>query len=388
MKVTLKEIAGKTGYSISTVSRVLSGKTAIGRISSRTAEEIIKTARDYNYFPNLVAQNNRLNKTGTIGLVLPSITNPYFSDIANSVIAEVTKNSCTTIVLVSGESQENEKSVLSTLMSGKVDGIIAVPVGRDSSLYEEINADYVPVVLVDRYFPESKLPYVTTNNYAGGYAAAEYLIMNGHKRIACIQGVESSLPNVRRVKGFRDALTKAGIAEHIVVGNEFSIQNGYLETKLLLSRGENPTAIFALSNTIMLGVVKAVKESALGIPEDISIVAFDNNMYMDYLSPVITRVSQSTDEMGTLAARLLFEGMNSKTRKTNKIELTPNLLIGGSVKNIMGNTLEQLFFCDKSACRSVPGKECSQLKKSRCVRLFIQNFAKSIYIYIYTQNRN
>ena len=339
MKVTLKEIAGKTGYSISTVSRVLSGKTAIGRISSRTAEEIIKTARDYNYFPNLVAQNNRLNKTGTIGLVLPSITNPYFSDIANSVIAEVTKNSCTTIVLVSGENQANEKSVLSTLMSGKVDGIIAVPVGRDSSLYEEINADYVPVVLVDRYFPESKLPYVTTNNYAGGYAAAEYLIMNGHKRIACIQGVESSLPNVRRVKGFRDALTKAGIAEHIVVGNEFSIQNGYLETKLLLSRGENPTAIFALSNTIMLGVVKAVKESVLGIPEDISIVAFDNNMYMDYLSPVITRVSQSTDEMGTLAARLLFEGMNSKTRKTNKIELTPNLLIGGSVKNIIGNTL-------------------------------------------------
>lgn len=335
MKITLREIADKTGYSISTVSRVLSGKTAIGRISSHTAEEIIKTARDSNYFPNLVAQNTRLNKTGTIGLVLPSITNPYFSDIANSVIVEVTKNNYTTIVLVSGESVENEKAVLSTLMSRKIDGIIAVPVGQDASLYEEINANHIPVVLVDRYFSESKLPYVTTNNYAGGYVATEYLIMNGHRKIACIQGVESSLPNVRRVKGFREALTKAEIAEQTVVGNEFSIQNGYLETKLLLSREENPTAVFALSNTIMLGVVKAVKESGLRIPEDISIVAFDNNMYMDYLSPVITRVSQSTDEMGTLATRLLFEGMNSKTRKTNKIELTPNILIGGSVKNII-----------------------------------------------------
>ncbi len=338
MKITLGDIANKTGYSISTVSRVLSGKIAAGRISYATAEEIRKTAQDCNYFPNLVAQNNRLNKAGTIGLILPSITNPYFSDIANSVIAEVTKNSYTTIVLVSGESKEREKSVLSTLMSRKVDGIIAVPVGQDASLYEEINANHVPVVLVDRYFSESKLPYVTTNNYAGGYAATEYLIMNGHKKIACIQGVESSLPNIRRVKGFRDALVKAEISEQIVVGNEFSIQNGYLETKLLLSREVNPTAIFTLSNTIMLGVVKAVKEAGLRIPEDISIIAFDNNMYMDYLCPVITRVSQATDEMGTLATRLLFEGMNSKTRRTNKIELAPNILIGGSVKNIIGET--------------------------------------------------
>ena len=176
------------------------------------------------------------------------------------------------------------------------------------------------------------LPYITTNNYLGGIDAANLLIMKGHSNIACIQGVVNSLPNKKRVAGYLAALDKAGIKDKaLVVGNDFSIQNGYLETKLLLNKTDRPTAIFALSNTIMLGAFRAIREAGLKIPEDISLVAFDNNIYMDYMTPAITRIGQPTEEMGKLATKLLFECISSGERSTTQIELSPTLITGASV---------------------------------------------------------
>ena len=332
MKETLAGLAAKTGFSITTISRVLSGKADQHRISPETREKILTAARENNYFPNLVAQNLRTNRTNTIGLMLPSVANPYFADIASSVIEEARHRNYTTIVLDSAESPELEKDGISSLMSRQVDGIIAVPCGDDPSLFEEINRKFIPVILIDRYFSNSMLPYITTNNYLGGIDAINLLIMNGHSNIACIQGVVNSLPNKKRVAGYLAALDKAGIKDKaLVVGNDFSIQNGYLETKLLLNKTDRPTAIFALSNTIMLGAFRAIREAGLKIPEDISLVAFDNNIYMDYMTPAITRIGQPTEEMGKLATKLLFECISSGERSTTQIELSPTLITGASV---------------------------------------------------------
>ena len=332
MKETLAGLAAKTGFSITTISRVLSGKADQHRISPVTREKILTAARENNYFPNLVAQNLRTNHTNTIGLMLPSVANPYFADIASSVIEEARHRNYTTIVLDSAESPELEKDGISSLMSRQVDGIIAVPCGDDPSLFEEINRKFIPVILIDRYFSNSMLPYITTNNYLGGIDAVNLLIMKGHSNIACIQGVVNSLPNKKRVAGYLAALDKAGIKDKaLVVGNDFSIQNGYLETKLLLNKTDRPTAIFALSNTIMLGAFRAIREAGLKIPEDISLVAFDNNIYMDYMTPAITRIGQPTEEMGKLATKLLFECISSGERSTTQIELSPTLITGASV---------------------------------------------------------
>lgn len=190
----------------------------------------------------------------------------------------------------------------------------------------------MPVVLVDRYFMDSFLPYVTTNNYSGAFNATTHLIQNGHRRIACIQGAQSSVPNARRVKGYMDALQKAGIQENaIVMGDAFSVQNGFVETQMLLSMKERPSAIFALSNTIMLGAIKALRESGVRIPDDISIVCFDDNTYMDYLTPHITRVGQKTEEMGKLAVKILMESMSTGVCSRTQIELESSLINGKSV---------------------------------------------------------
>lgn len=332
MKETLAGLSKKTGFSITTISRVLSGKSDKYRISDETRDIILSIAQKNNYFPNIVAQNLRTNKTNTIGLMIPELANPYFADIASTIISEARRRNYTTIVIDSAEDADIEKNGISSLMSRQVEGIIAVPCGEDPKLFEEINKKYFPVILIDRYFAGSALPYVTTNNYLGSIEAVNHLIMNGHSRIVCIQGVKGSLPNKKRVAGYMAALEKAGIAEMAtVVGNEFSVQNGYLETKLLLNSENRPSAIFALSNTIMLGAVKAVREAGLRIPEDISVIGFDNNMYMDYMTPALTRIGQPTAEMGKLATKLLFDSLASGKRCSTQIELAPQLITRKSV---------------------------------------------------------
>ena len=327
MKETLSSIARRTGYSITTVSRVLSGQAAQNRISDKAREEIMKEARRCNYSPNIIARNLRTSRTNTIGLILPSVANPYFAELSSAVISEARRNGYTTIVTDSMENEDNQKANIAMLISRRVDGIIAAPCGDNPELLEEINKTNIPVVLVDRPLKGSHLPHVTTNNYSGGFEATNALIRNGHRHIACIQGAKTSVPNMKRVAGYMDALKRVGLEDNaVVVGNEFSLQNGYLETKLLLNSSPIPTAIFTLSNTIGLGAIKAIREAGLRIPEDISLIAFDNNIYMDYLVPAITRINQPVEEMAKLAVKLLFESIETGKRPGTQIELAPELI--------------------------------------------------------------
>lgn len=335
MKETLSSISARTGFSITTISRVLSGQSQKYRISNKTRDLILEEAKRCDYSPNIIAQNLRTNKTNTIGVLMPSVANPYFAEMASVIIAEANTRNYTTIVIDAQESELHQQTNMYSLISRKVDGIIAAPCGNDSSIFEEVNRKHIPIILVDRFFEGSGLSYVTTNNYLGGLEGTRNLIRNGHKDIACIQGATASTPNRKRVAGYMEALKRAGLEDRaIIVGNEFSLQNGYLETKLLLGRKPRPTAIFTLSNTIGLGAIKAIREAGLKIPDDISIISFDNNVYMDYLTPPVSRVSQPVEEMAKLATKLLFECIESKKRSNIQLELSPELISRESVRNL------------------------------------------------------
>lgn len=335
MKETLSSIAKRTGFSITTVSRVLSGNAEKHRICKKTIETVLKDAREHNYSPSLVAQSLRTNRTNTIGLLLPSIANPYFADVASVIIPEVHRRGYTAIVIDTMEDEKNFNDSASLLLSRRVDGIIAVPCGTDCSLIESINDNYLPVVLIDRYYDDSHLSYVTTNNHKGGLMATRHLLGMGHKKIACIQGTITSNPSKERVRGYKEAMREAGNENNIrIAGNEFSIQNGYLETKLLLESSDPPTAIFTLSNTITLGALKAIREASFKIPDDISLISFDNFNYMDFLEPPITRISQPTDDMGMLATKILFDRIETCPSSTSQLKLSPALISGESIRSI------------------------------------------------------
>ena len=332
MKESLSTIAERIGVSVTTVSRVLSGNAGKYRISKATEARIRAEAERCNYAPSLVAQSLRNRQTKTIGLLTPSLANPYFAEMSSVIVSEVHRRGYTTLVIDTMEDESNFSDGFGLMLSRQVEGILAVPCGQDSSKAEKVNRDFVPVMLVDRYYEDSALPYVSTNNYKGGYDATRLLLKAGHRRIACIQGVRSSAPNNERVRGYRDALAEAGLgSESIVTGNEFSIQNGYLEAKLLLSRKDRPTAVFALSNNITLGVLKALKEAHMHIPEDISLVSFDNYSYMDYMEPPITRVSQPVEDMALLATKIMFDRIDGVSTGASQLRLSPTIIQGESV---------------------------------------------------------
>ena len=334
-KETILTISDRTGFSTSTVSRVLSGQAKKYRISDKTIAIITKEARECNYMPSMVAKSLRTNITRTIGLVVPSIDNPFFANIASLIVSNAKANDYTVILADSLENEVDEKEVIRSLLSYNVDGIIIVPSGTDPSHLELLNGAGTPVVLIDRFFVNSSLPYVTTDNTKGATDATRYLINNNHKNIACIQGVVHSTPGQERVSGYVTTMKEYGLESYIkIVGDSFSIENGYVETKILLSSSTPPTAIFALSNTILLGTLKAINESTYKIPHDISLISFDDYTYLDFMNPPITRVSQPIEEICSIALIMLLQSMESKVQSKEKLKLPPKLLVRSSVIKI------------------------------------------------------
>ncbi len=334
-KTTITSIAQTTGFSISTISRVLNGKAEKYRISPKTVEIIEKEASRCNYSPSLIARGLRMNKTHTIGLVVPSIDNPFFANVASVIVREA-KNAGYTIVLMdSAESETGETECVRSLLSHRIDGMIVVPCGVSPDYLEKIDQDNIPVVLVDRYFERTRLPYVSTDNFSGAYEATEHLIRHGHKHIVCLQGNPVATPTKNRVAGYLKALSDHGLEQFAtIVGNDFSVQNGYGETKLLLASDNRPSALFALSNTIALGAYKAAREAGLTIPDDLSLVCFDNYMYLDYLEPPVTRVAQPIDEIGVLAIKILLRSMEKRDERSSQLLLPPTLLLAKSVRQL------------------------------------------------------
>lgn len=194
-KETLITLSRRTGFSVSTVSRVLNGKANKYRISEKTVKLITEEANSRNYKPSLLAKGLRTQKTNTIGLLVPGIDNPYFANIASTVISETSRLGYTTVLVDTMGAPDLERAGVESLVSRMVDGIIVVPSGQEPDALESIDRNRTPVVLIDRYFEPTALPYVTTNNYEGGLNATKYLIGFGHRDILCIRGDPTRCPH-------------------------------------------------------------------------------------------------------------------------------------------------------------------------------------------------
>lgn len=333
-KVTIKDIANKTQLSISTISRVLSGKGEQYRISNTSQQKIRDAVKELNYIPNYFAANLKSGKSKTIAMIVPSLTNPFFANIASEINAEVRKYGYTTLIADSDANYEIEKLELQQMVSRNIEGLIIVPCGDHLGHIQSLHSGELPIICIDRYFEDQDIPYVATDNYEGALLATEFLIENGHTLISCIQGSPPSTPNRLRVKGFTDAMEAAGIKNYNIVGDDFSIQNGYLETRLLLQQKKIPTAIFTLSNTIALGCLKALKEKNIRIPEDISLITFDDQPYLDYLETPLSCIAQPVSDISKIAIKFLFARINKINDKINQVLLKPELKFKKSIRNI------------------------------------------------------
>ncbi|MFO7852252.1 MAG: LacI family DNA-binding transcriptional regulator [Bacteroidota bacterium] len=335
-RVNIKTIAELAGVSITTVSRVLNGLGPKYRISAPTCKRIYEIAEEMNYKPSLVAKSLRLKKTNAIGLILPDIGNPFFATLAKIITIESKKRGYSIILADTENNKDLEEEILQVLLDRNIDAIIIAPCSNKRSHIDDVMSTGKKIILVDRYFFDGKIPYVTTDNYFGALEATKYILENGHKHLACIQGATDTAPNIERVKGFTRACKQYGIKNYKIVGDSFTVQNGYLETKLLLSAAKNmPTAILCLSSTILLGTLKAIKEADLKVPEDISLISFDNQPFMDYLNPPISSIAQPVDEIGTFATKVLIDSLEEDRKKLNlNVKLRPQIIYRNSVRPI------------------------------------------------------
>jgi LacI family transcriptional regulator len=337
LAITLNDIALKAGVSVSTVSRVLNNKARNNRISHETKQIVLKAAEDLSYRPNELARGLRLKKTNTIGLVVPDISNPFFAYVTRMIQKYAHQFGYSLIVCNTDENLRTEIEHTNLLRNKGVDGFIIMPVGVDYAHIEDLLKNDIPIILLDRSFDELSTNTVVVDNYSGSYEAIQHLIDMGHRRIAIVQGLPNTSTNNERVKGYIDALAdnKITIDHKLIVGKDFRQENGYVETKLLLNLGNPPTAIFTTSDLITLGALQAITEEKLNIPDDISLVSFDDIEFAPYLLSPLTVVRQPRELMGEVAVKLLIEELQlSNKGQKKKIVLKPNLVIRKSVKNL------------------------------------------------------
>jgi LacI family transcriptional regulator len=332
---TLQRIALLSGLSMTTISRVLSGQAERYRISKKTETAVRRLAKAHNFVPNQLARGLRLKRTHTIGLIIPDISNPFFAGIAHQVILGTRRYGYSVILCDSLDAIDLEMESLALLQSRSVEGVVLCPAGQSGDHLAGFVDGKLPIVLVDRFFPDLALPYVSSDNAFGARQATELLIKNGHRRIACLQGLRGTAPNEGRVRGYKEALVahQIPVNENLIVGDSFAEQSGYIETKLLLRAEPDVTAILALSNLNALGAIRALAEEKRRIPDDVSIVAFDDTPYSAYLATPLTTVAQANSEMGEVAVKLLFDHIQSPAKKPKGGILLPtNLILRESVK--------------------------------------------------------
>jgi len=332
--VTIKTLANITGFSTTTVSRVLNGTYRKYRVSESTAKIINSEAKKLQYIPNQAAVNLRLKKNQSIGLIVPSLANPFFSTIA-SIISKAFYNRNYSVYMIDcDENQQIEKETINKISAQNMDGLIVIPSGNEYDHLQRLISINLPMIFIDRYFEGLPVPFVSTDHFQGALSAIELLVKSGHRKIACIQGNPEVVSNVERVKGYQAGIAKYGLTFEYVGGQQFTTKSGYDETKRILGLKDKPTAIFALSDTISLGVLEALKEQGYRIPEDFSLVSFDNSQYLDYLECPITSIAHPVEEIAEIAVNLLFERMENPSAEQTSRLFPPHLIERDSIKNI------------------------------------------------------
>lgn len=317
--ITLKELAEKVGVSRTTVSRVISGHADKYRISGATVQRVEHAAEKYGLVPNQVAKNLRLQRTDTIGLMIPDVANPFFANLAKVIEQELRKQGKMIFLCSTNEDTSLENEILAMMLGRQTDGLLVAPVGLDGAHFKSL--EHKPVIFIDRYFSDLKIPHVSTDHEQGAFAATRYLLDHGHDRIACIQGLENTISNQDRIRGLRRAMEmQAGTSVVNILGNGFTIDNGFRAMNQLICGAELPSAVFALSNQIAIGALEAIKEHGLRVPEDISLISFDEQPYFKLTSPPITTVKQPVTQIAQQAVNMLMAVIQGNEVASLKIE--------------------------------------------------------------------
>jgi LacI family transcriptional regulator len=305
MKISMKDVAQKAGVSTATVSHVIN-KTRFVRVE--TKKKVLDAMKELNYYLNSAARSLRSRKSNVVGLLVPDISNFFFTSIARGVENTLKRNGYNLIFSNSNENLESEIEQIKIFNTQLVDGLIMAPVPGDHTFLNELLNGGYPVVFIDRKPKGYQGDCVLGDNIKGTYDAISMLIKKGHSRIGIITGLPGLTTTEERLIGYKKALTKYGlkINKNIIKVGYSQFEGGYKSTKELLEYTDI-TALFVTNNLMTVGAIKYLKEKRVAIPGDIAIIGFDDYRWASIIEPPLSMVKQPAYDIGEKASKLLLK---------------------------------------------------------------------------------
>jgi len=323
---TIKDVAALAGVSFTTVSHVLNDTRPV---SADARRRVLAAVEEIGYLPSAVARSLRKSETKIIGVLVPNVQNPFFAELVCGVEECCRLAGYSVFLCNSDNDPKRQQQYMRTLLEKRIDGLLLASAGDAASLAKIFKLASVPAVTVDRLVPGARADRVSVHNQAGAHAAVAHLLELGHRHIGCISGPAEFEVAIERVEGWRQALLERGITpqEGWLVESDFSSAGGYEAVRALLRKHPEITAVFAGNDMMAMGGLRAAAELGRKVPEQLSIVGFDDIELSSFVYPALTTVGCSIKELGREAARVLLDRIDNPGAPLKDVLLTPRLVV-------------------------------------------------------------
>jgi LacI family transcriptional regulator len=341
-KSTLYDVAKAANTSIATVSRIINNKDY--PIKEELVKRVNKEVKRLNYTPNLIGKQLKSQKSNDIGVIIPNITNEFYPQLISGIEHTARENGFNVLLCNSQRNPINERKYLESLLQRQVQGIIISSLERNHDFLQRLIANDVRIVVFDQD-TDINCSKIIFDFEKGGYLAAKHLVDLGHRKIAFFSAPLNNYSRLKVYEGFTKYLELCGIClnkDYILISEEeeefrdeiYEYENGKILTNKLLSQDNLPTSIFCINDMTAIGVIQVLQSNHIKIPEDISVLGFDNIPLSKMISPALTTIDQCTYKMGTVAAEILLSTLKDNKKKNISFFLEPSLVIRNSTKKI------------------------------------------------------
>ncbi|EMK6990454.1 substrate-binding domain-containing protein, partial [Vibrio alginolyticus] len=325
---TMKDIAKLAGVSTSTVSHVIN-KTRF--VSEEISERVNNAAKELNYYaPSALARSLKVNRTKTIGMLVTTSTNPFFGEVVKGVERSCYQKGYSLILCNTEGDNERMRQSINTLLQKRVDGLILMCSSLEGERIDVFERyPDIPVVVMDwgpMLFTSDK---IQDNSLRGGYLAAKYLIDCGHTEIGCITGPLIKHQAQMRYEGYKRAMNEAGLEFNAnwIIESDFECEGGYQAFKKMAQRGALPSSIFVSNDMMAMGVINAANELGIKVPDDLSIIGYDDIHIAKFMSPSLTTIHQPKYRLGQAAVETLVRRLDDKSNDAQVVQLEPTLVV-------------------------------------------------------------
>ena len=337
MKPTIKDVGKRANVSMMTVSRVVNKNS---NTSEKIRKKVLDAIKELNYKPNKLARSLVIKKSEFITIIVPDISNPFFSEMVKGVEEIVRAKGYIILLGNTNGGKEIEKEYIDAAINRMSDGIILIAPRIEDKMIYELN-NYLPLIIVDRPLDRSDILQINIDDFKGAMSATEYLIELNHKNIGFLSGSMDILAGLQREQGYIKALEKhkETINFKLILKGDWSFESGRNAFDKFYNNHPRPTAIFASNDLMAMGLIQRAQEMNLKIPEDLSIVGFDNISMSALINPPLTTINQPILEMGRKAAELLLNKLRKGPDIDINIHLESKLIVRGSTRKIMKGSL-------------------------------------------------